>query len=86
MGRASPCFNINKWPENLSKIATILKIPQNWTLLGGRWGSGAWGCNPSYSLFIQGLAACNGNWKVLILCGSSQETSGGKCVCQQEGV
>lgn len=83
--RAYPCFNINNWPETLSEIAHILQLPQKWKLLGGRWGSGAWGCNPSYSLFIQGLAACNANWKDLTLCGSSQETSGGKCVCQQEG-
>lgn len=83
--RAYSCFNVNKWPENLSKIANSLRMVQTWKLLGGRWGSGAWGCNPSYSLFIQGLAACNGNWKDLTLCGTSQETSGGKCVCQQEG-
>ena len=48
-------------------------------------GSGAWGCNPSFSLFVQGLTACNGNWKDLTLCGTSQETSEGKCVCQQSG-
>ena len=85
-GRAAPCFNINKWPKTLSKIANDWNLSETWKMLGGRWGSGAWGCNPSYSLMIQGLAACNGNWRDLTLCGTSQETAGGKCVCQKSGI
>ena len=85
-GRAAPCFNTKKWPDTLSKIADSWKISRTWKLLGGRWGSGAWGCNPTFSLMVQGLAACNGNWKDLTICGTSQETSGGKCVCVKPGV
>ena len=83
--RRAACFDPSKWPTFLQKISTAWKIPENWTLIGGRWGSGAWGCNSTYSLMVEALAATNGNWNKLILCGATHDSADGKCVCRKEG-
>ena len=73
------------WPTFLRYLRDTFQMTQTWSLVGGRWGSGAWGCNLTFSMIVQALAATNGNWSKLVLCSGSTESAGSKCVCQKPG-
>ena len=82
--RASAIFNIENWPTTLKELNNFFNISNKWTFLGGRWGSGAWGCNPTFSITVQALSACSYNWKKLSICKGTEESSL-TCVCTSSG-
>jgi hypothetical protein len=83
--RVAPCLNINQWPKCLKQLAIDWNISETWPYLGGQLGSGDWNCNPTFSTTLQGLAACNGNWKNVNICLGNSE-SNGVCVCKTNGL
>lgn len=58
--KANYVFNTETWKGPIQELNGQLNNDmQNWNLVLGRWGSGDWFCNPTWSTMVQQVCVCN---------------------------
>lgn len=85
--KANSVFNTKTWEGPIKELNSKLNNDmQNWNLVLGRWGSGDWFCNPTWSMMVQAMSAAYANkdghgFESIYMCNSHLEPSMNQQVC-----